>query len=91
MGPIKKIQYNCRKATLLIEKKLISGLSISEKVELHIHLAGCLVCRVFENQSGIINKMVRQMFTDVDVSNVRLDDDFKQDLQHRIEDELNKS
>jgi hypothetical protein len=90
MGPIKKIQYNCRKATLLIEKKLIRGLNIREKVELHIHLAGCSVCRVFENQSGIINKMVRQMFTDVDVNNVRLDDDFKQDLQHRIEDELNK-
>ncbi|HEY9535736.1 MAG TPA: hypothetical protein VIQ77_14465 [Mucilaginibacter sp.] len=90
MGPIKKIRYNCRKATLLIEKKLISGLSLPEKVELHIHLAGCSVCRVFDKQSAIINTMVRQMLTNADDNNVQLDDDFKQDLQHRIEDELNK-
>lgn len=90
MGPIKKIQYNCRKATLLIEKKLISGLSFREKVELNIHLAGCSVCRTFEHQSGIINKMVKQMIHSGDQP-VKLDDDFKQDLQHRIEEELNKN
>lgn len=91
MGPIKKIQYNCRKATLLIEKKLINGLSITEKVELHIHLAGCSVCRTFDKQSAMINKLVKQMLTNTDADKAQLDDDFKQDLQHRIEEQLNKS
>lgn len=90
MGPIKKIQYNCRKATMLIEKKLISGLSFREKIELRIHLATCSVCRTFEHQSGIINKMVHNLFNATDSKDIRLDDEFKQGLQHRIEDELNK-
>jgi hypothetical protein len=91
MGPIKKIQYNCKQATFLIEKRLIDRLTLREKVELHIHLAGCSVCRVFDKQSEMINKMVRQLFTQKHEPARHLDEDFKKDLQHRIEDELNKN
>lgn len=91
MGPIKKIQYNCKQATFLIEKRLIDRLTVREKVELHIHLAGCSVCRVFAQQSKMINTMVRQLFNQSSAPSGHLDEDFKKDLQHRIEDELNKN
>ncbi|MGF7078633.1 hypothetical protein [Mucilaginibacter sp. UYCu711] len=91
MGPIKKIIYNCKRATFLIEKKLIDRLTLREKMELRIHLYGCSVCRIFDKQSAIINKMVQQLFKSSNDAAVQLDDTFKQDLQHRIEQELNKN
>jgi hypothetical protein len=91
MGPIKKIIYNCKRATFLIEKKLVDGLTLREKLELRIHLYGCSVCRVFDKQSAIINKMVQQLFRSSNNADVHLDDTFKQELQQRIDVELNKN
>jgi hypothetical protein len=91
MGPLKKIVYNCKQATFLIEKKLIDRLTFRETIELRIHLYGCSVCRVFDKQSRMINTMVQQFFRSSDNPSIRLDDNFKQELQHRIEEELNKN
>lgn len=91
MGPIKKIIYNCKRATFLVEKKLIDRLTLRERVELRIHMYGCSVCRIFDKQSAIINKMVQQLFRSSNDAEVHLDDSFKQNLQHRIEEELNKN
>ncbi|MBC7400480.1 MAG: hypothetical protein H7289_11085, partial [Mucilaginibacter sp.] len=55
------------------------------------HLYGCSVCRMFDKQSAIINKMVQQLFSASNNADVHLDDTFKQELQHRIEEELNKN
>lgn len=90
MGPLKKIQYNCEKATFLIEKKLISRITFREQIELRIHLMGCSVCRIYQTQAGKINEMVHQLFRHPS-KDVRLDDTFKKDLQDRIEEELDKN
>lgn len=90
MGPLKKIRYNCKRATFLIEKKLISGLTLTEKAELHIHLYGCSVCRLFDSQSRLINRMVKQLFKNSNDTSTQLDEDYKQNLQHRIDEALNK-
>jgi hypothetical protein len=91
MGELKKIAYNCRKATLLIEKKQIDKLTLREKLELKIHLAGCSVCRTFEQQSIMINKMVHQLLHSAQHPEITLDKEFKENLQNRIEEELNKN
>ncbi|HEY4195647.1 MAG TPA: hypothetical protein VGM63_08925 [Mucilaginibacter sp.] len=91
MGPLKKIQYNCEKATFLIEKKLISKITFREKIELRIHLAGCSVCRIYQKQTGKINEMVRHLFHSAENADTHLNEDFKKDLQNRIEEELNKN
>ena len=91
MGPLKKIQYNCEKATFLIEKKLISRITFREQIELRIHLLGCSVCRIYQNQSGKINEMVHQLFHTAVNKDTHLDENFKKDLQERIEEELNKN
>jgi hypothetical protein len=46
---------------------------------------------LYGKQSRVINNMVRQLFHSTMQSNIRLDDNFKRELQERIETELNKN
>lgn len=87
---LKKIAYNCKKATFLIEKKQVGSISNREKLELKIHLAGCSVCRIFEQQSTAINRMVKDLFHSAQPGEYRLDDRFKKELQQQIDDKLEK-
>jgi hypothetical protein len=90
MSYLKKIIYNCKQATYLIEKKSITRLSFREVVELRIHLYGCSFCRLFSKQSQVINNMVKELFHGATQANPRLDDAFKKELQEKIEEQLNK-
>jgi hypothetical protein len=90
MNKLKKIQYNCKHATFLIEKKQIAGLTLWERIELRIHLAGCSVCRTFQKQSILINRWLRELFQTAGQNEGRLDAAFKEELQERIEEELRK-
>jgi hypothetical protein len=87
---LKKIQYNCKQATFLLDKKAFKPLTFSEGMELRIHLAGCSLCRLYGKQSAMINNMVQQLFKDSESGDYKLDENFKKALQLRIEEELNK-
>ncbi|GAA4912256.1 zf-HC2 domain-containing protein [Mucilaginibacter defluvii] len=82
-----RIAYNCRKATFLIEKKQETALSGREKLELKFHLAGCSICRIYQQQSILINNMMHRLFKDIPVE-IRLDGDFKTSLQQKINERL---
>jgi len=84
-----RIAYNCRKATLLIEKKQEIELTAKEKMELQLHLAGCYICRVYEQQSVLINVMMRQILKPQQ-DEVKLDDAFKEQLKEKIAAKMNK-
>lgn len=88
MGTIKKIQYNCREATYLIEKRQHVRLTIKERVHLVIHLSGCSVCRLFQRQSRMINRVVKSLFRDAAGEQRRLDEDAKREMQDRINERL---
>ncbi|MCX2575607.1 hypothetical protein [Pedobacter sandarakinus] len=88
MNSLKKITYNCRMATFLIEKKNIAGISFKEEFELKYHLVGCSVCRLFQKQSLLIDKMVRNSF--LNSHNIKINGDFKAALEKRIAEELKK-
>ena len=92
MNHLKKVIYNCKQATLLIEKKQLARLSFRESIELRIHLAGCSMCKLYNKQSHVISTMVLQLYHDSmqQTSAVKLDEAFKKELQDRIENELNK-
>jgi len=87
---LNRIAYNCKKATLLIEKKQSGVLSLREKLELKIHLAGCSVCRLFEQQSIEINRIYKLYFTESS-RHKKLDDQFKDRLAAEIKERINKS
>lgn len=91
MGPLKKIQYNCKQATFLIEKKMQTGISFREEIELRIHLAGCSVCVLYQKQSKMINNMVLQLFKGPagTTEAYRLDEVSKKEMQDKIDEELN--
>ena len=91
MSYLKKIIYNCKQATFLIDKKATSRLSLREMIELRIHLYGCSFCRIYKKQSRMINEMVQELFRSSMQADRKLDDNFKKELQVRIEEELNKN
>jgi transcription initiation factor IIE alpha subunit len=86
---LKKIAYNCKKATYLIEKQQLAKITLREQMELKIHLAGCSICVTFMQQSAVINQMARKIFHP-HKDDLRLQDDFKVQLQKRINDQLDK-
>jgi hypothetical protein len=88
MGVIKKIQYDCRSATYLIEKGQEVRLSIGERIRLFIHLRGCSVCRLFRKQSTLINRAMRGLFHTVDSRPHSLDEAAKQAMQEKINQRL---
>ena len=89
MNKLQQIAYNCRRATLLIEKQQLVRLTMTERAELRIHLTGCTVCRLFQQQSNVINKMIKDLLhTRGEL--YHLDNAFKHTLQDRINKRLLK-
>jgi len=88
---LEKIAYNCRKATYLIEKKQCEILTGREKLELKIHLAGCYICRVYEQQSILISSMVRNLMNAEHPAVIGLDDNYKKILKQKINHKLNNN
>jgi len=86
----RKIATDCEKATFLIEKSESGLLSFRENLELHIHLAGCSVCRIFQQQSRLINVMAKNIFKMSAAGEAKLDKQFKQELQENIEEKINR-
>jgi len=87
---LKKIAYNCKKATYLIEKQQIGKITLKEKLELKIHLTGCSICITFMQQSAVINQMARHLFQQ-DKTELKLDEGFKKELQQRIDHKLDNN
>jgi len=85
-----KIAYDCQKATFLIEKAQIGKITSREKLELKIHLKGCAVCVIFMRQSAVINQMARKLVTG-NSNALTLDKVFKEQLQQRIKNHLEKN
>ncbi|MCA6450461.1 MAG: hypothetical protein IM584_06185 [Chitinophagaceae bacterium] len=58
---MKFLMISCKKATWLVSKKEEKRLSWHEKWQLRAHMALCSMCRRFEEQSGFIARMARQI------------------------------
>lgn len=49
---------SCDRATLLIEKKISSRLTLGEKFQLRFHTMMCDACRRYEKQSAFIEQLL---------------------------------
>lgn len=83
MNSNQKILFDCKKATMLIEKKLLSSLTIREGIELKLHLTSCSVCRLYQSQTTIISAMVEQILSQHKVNG--LAEQFKHELREKID------
>ena len=81
---------NCKKATFLIEKQQVEGITTKEESELEYHLTICEMCRVYKKQSSVITRFVKNI-VGVGKSELKLDDRFKEELQKQINIKNNAS
>lgn len=54
------LMLSCRKATELIEKKSLDGLSYKENVQLRMHKSMCDACTAYEKQSKLLDKFLHR-------------------------------
>lgn len=50
--------YSCKKATEMVEKKSVVGLSFSESLKLKLHLSICKACKTYQKQSELIDAFI---------------------------------
>ncbi len=66
---------SCRKATELIDKRLLFRLSFREKLQLTLHKTMCSACRMYEKQGLLIEKgiasQVKEITPRIDVEQVK--------------------
>jgi hypothetical protein len=86
----KKIANNCQKATFLIEKKKLVGINPLQQIELRMHLAGCSICRLYERQSLVIDRLLKQAPSENVPQDTRLNEEFKKALHEKIAQQLKK-
>ncbi|MGE0635267.1 MAG: hypothetical protein AB7G44_06625 [Bacteroidia bacterium] len=58
----KLFMLSCKKATELVEKKSVAGLSFIEGLKLNLHIGMCSACKAYEKQSSIMDKFLAKQF-----------------------------
>lgn len=76
------LMLSCRKATGLIEKRSLVGLSWKEKVQLRLHKSMCDACTAYEKQSRLLDKFLHKHLHAPEGSNIPLIEN--NDLKERI-------
>lgn len=88
------LMLSCIKATELIEKKPLDGLSGIDNVRLALHMAMCGACRQYEKQSLLLNDAISQQLNDISEKSQQkkshLESRVKQRIQQEIENNLKK-
>lgn len=80
-----KLMLSCKKATELIEKKRIAGLSFGERLQLNFHKRACKACAAYEHQSDLIEKALdKQQDHEREVSHDKLSDKARSIIIERL-------
>ncbi|MET4080330.1 hypothetical protein ABIB40_000270 [Pedobacter sp. UYP30] len=79
----RKIDNDCERATRLIEQKQFDKLSVTDAVDLVVHLADCYECMIYQKQSELITTLCRKVLGEPPTG-ILLDDAFKEALQNKI-------
>ncbi len=57
------IMLSCRKATELVEKRMLCRLDKMEGIQLKMHLSMCRDCSNYAKQTGLIDRLLNRMPT----------------------------
>ena len=92
MGLKNNILMNCQQASAVVEKKRDGKLSASERIGLWIHLGYCSICRLFFQQSEIIDKSYKYYADDIDLEQkiYPLSPERKEALEKALREEMKK-
>ena len=75
---------SCKKATELTEKKLILGLTTSDRLRLFVHLMICRSCRIYSAQSKRMDMFLNSW------NRKRIYPTMNSELKNRIKQRLNE-
>lgn len=83
------LMLSCRKATELIEKKLLIKLSFKEKIRLEMHKSMCSACTAYEKQSKKMDELFHNHIINdgAEISDITQN----QNLKEKIINTLNKN
>ncbi len=80
---VNSIMLSCRKATELIEKEQLVGLSFGERMQLKTHKMMCDACRNYEKQSEFIESILKKL-PDKPGEKLKTEAEFKKDIKEKI-------
>lgn len=59
-----RLMLSCKKATGLIDKRLVISLSFREKIQLRLHKSICDACTTYDKQSKKIDELLHRYIHD---------------------------
>lgn len=67
---IKKMMISCKRATEMMEKKDLIGLTLLESFSLVFHTSICSACKLYKKQLVALNKLIENVVKSNDIQNV---------------------
>lgn len=71
------LMLSCKKATELIEKRLLLKLTFKEKIQLKMHKSMCSACTAYEKQSKKLDELFHKHIDNTEVSGPVQNEDLK--------------
>ena len=80
------LMLSCKKATELIDKKLVVKLSMKESVLLRMHTSMCDACTAYQKQSKFLDEMLHHHLEHTDETNIPLivNNDLKEQIISKL-------
>jgi hypothetical protein len=64
---------SCRKAGMYIEKRQAGALPISDRIQLKIHLKLCDACKMYSEQSALIDSLLKKQKLGIELEEKELE------------------
>lgn len=84
-----KLKITCDEATAICDKSQYGEASLTEKLQLNIHLILCKYCKKYTKQNNLMTQIFGKHLTPCEGSE-KLSKEEKLDLEKELEKELNK-
>ena len=81
---------SCKKASLLIEKKLLVKLSAKEKIQLTLHKSMCDACTAYEKQSKKMDEILKHHIHDNPNSELVQNDGLKEKISKSLDKNIDR-
>ena len=89
MSWLNKIVLTCQEATLLMVKKQENAATLKEKIQMHLHLLFCAICRLFFKQTNMLDKHFHDISSNDELlPEVKMDEQKKAELQNKLSESL---
>lgn len=84
-----KLMLTCDEATAICDKSQYGEASLSEKIQLNIHLIICKYCKKYTKQNNLMTQIFGKHLTPCEGSE-KLSEEEKVELEKKLEKELEK-